>query len=62
MRRTKRRRNQKKTKRVRRKMSGGFFTGASYLMEQGLSIFQVPPPVPYGNPTFPINPFPYIQA
>lgn len=46
-----------KTKKMRnmkrrvRKTRGGFFTGASYLLNQGLSIFQVPPPVPYGNPT-----------
>jgi hypothetical protein len=58
MRRTKRRtRKRKKT----RNMRGGFFTGASYLMDQGLSIFQVPPPVPHGNPTLPVNPFPYLQ-
>ena len=65
MRRTKRRiRKKTKTnanKRKTRNMRGGFFTGASYLMEQGLSIFQVPPPVPHGNPTLPVNPFPYLQ-
>jgi hypothetical protein len=43
-------------------MRGGFFTGASYLMDQGLSIFQVPPPIPHGNPTLPVNPFPYLQS
>lgn len=53
---------QKKQKRRVRKTRGGFFTGASYLADQGLSIFQVPPPVPYGNPTIPVNPFPYVQS
>jgi hypothetical protein len=63
MRRPTKRQNRKrnKTRRVR-KTRGGFFTGASYLMEQGMSIFKVPPPVAYGNPELLVNPFPYIQS
>lgn len=60
-----RKRKMRKTKQMKRrvrKTRGGFFTGASYLFNQGLSIFQVPPPVPYGNPTLPVNPFPYVQS
>ena len=58
------RRTKKRSKRRRRirKTRGGFFTGASYLMDQGLSIFQVPPPVAYGNPPLLMNPFPYVQS
>ncbi len=69
MRRRTKRRNQKRTqkrkykvKRIPRKTRGGFFTGASYLFDQGMSIFQVPPPTPYGNPSLPVNPFPYVQT
>jgi len=64
MRRTKRRTRKKTKKRTKTKniMRGGFFTGASYLLDQGFSIFQVPAPTPYGNPSLPVNPFPYIQS
>jgi hypothetical protein len=56
------RRTKRRTRKRNRKTIGGFFSGASYLMDQGLSIFQVPPPVAYGNPTIPVNPFPYFQS
>jgi len=60
------RRSKRRTKRPYRKRvkktRGGFFTGTSYLLQQGLSIFQVPPPVAHGNPAFPVNPFPHVQG
>lgn len=65
MRRQTKRRTRKRGRDIKRrvrKSRGGFFTGASYLMEQGMSIFKVPPPVAYGNPSLPVNPFPYIQS
>jgi len=55
------RKKYKNNKRRVRKTRGGFFTGASYLFDQGVSLFQVPAPVAYGNPSLPVNPFPYAQ-
>ena len=56
-----RHRNKRKSRRIQ-KMRGGFLTGVTYLWDQGVSIFQVPPTTPYGNPTLPVNPYPYIQS
>lgn len=57
-----RKKNKKRIRKTKkRKSRGGVFNGASYLFDKGLSILQVPPPAPYGNPTLPVNPFPYEQ-
>lgn len=61
MRRIKRRTKKRKMRTRIKKTRGGFFTGTSYLFDQGMAFFQVPAPAPYGNPTLPVNPFPYVQ-
>lgn len=45
-----------------RKTRGGFFDAASYLLQKGVSTFQVPAVSAYGNPNGIVSPFPYVQS
>jgi hypothetical protein len=59
--RTLRKKRKNRTQKQKRKSGGGFFTYPTYYMQKAVSMFNITPPVAYGNKAN-VKPFPYFQT